>query len=170
MKSPALSENMSEKSKRGRPVVFDKGHLSIMGGFFPEIGSRRHLQNKAYQSIAIGALRSGGDEIGPEYSWLFDPTANVVKSTILSELGRLGDHETIRILARDICVGRVRTSIAVPRLRALRKKQRPADALDLTNKIVNTINAYIELHGSCTNDQILDAIRTAEGVVREREE
>jgi hypothetical protein len=69
---------------------------------YPEIRTRRHIQNIAYQVLALGALED-------------DPTlfaafcsAGRVRTSVLAQLGRLRDDDLIRDVARivvDSCQG-----------------------------------------------------------------
>jgi len=84
--------------KRGRPKFHDEDQLNQLKGVFPDIKTRRGLQNKCYEINALDAIK---DIEGMEF--LYDPQNQTLKSSILSELGRLRNEDNIRLVAQHIC-------------------------------------------------------------------
>ncbi len=77
----AISETVS--IKRGRPTVFAPSFMSVVGGLFPELRSKRQIVAKCYEVEAIDILQDteGVDAI-------FNKT-DTYHATILEQLGRL---------------------------------------------------------------------------------
>ena len=99
-KDTDISETVSEKPKRGRPKINADGHEDHMRRIYHEVKTTRGIQNKIYASRTINVLLEDQD---PCLKWLFDVEANVVRATILTELGRLWDRDVILRIAKQIC-------------------------------------------------------------------
>ena len=97
----AASEN-NGKRKRGRPP-FITAELLAARAIYAEV-TPRHQNNIAYRLRALNLLKDD-----PEFSWIADGPGmtagkrNSWKPGILAELGRIGDVEAVRIIAREIC-------------------------------------------------------------------
>jgi len=91
-------EKVRIKKKPGRPQFQYEDQLNGVKERFPEIKTRRGLQNKCYEINAKLAIK---DEEGMEF--LYDRQNQTHKPSILSELGRLKNEDDIRLVAKYIC-------------------------------------------------------------------
>ena len=85
---------------RGRPKVFTDEWLTFLQGLYPDLHSRRGLQDRAYQVRALRALRDTdfGDQLAYRDKWH-------MRSSLLAALGRFPDDdggELIREVARQV--------------------------------------------------------------------
>jgi hypothetical protein len=115
----AASEILT-KRKRGRPSSFSEMEIVLADGIAPEVGPRQRA-NVIYRQRALRILVND-----PGFSWLADGPAlragkrNAWKPGILSELGRIGDEEAIRIIARELCEKKPLTKAAERAIREWR--------------------------------------------------
>src|SRR5437016_4668522 len=118
MTTAAITENSSEKPKRGRPRLYPAAYEAVF-----RIDAKHHRSgtNGFYRSHALNALGFGQDDVSAEarerYSWLFDLQADSMKRTILAELGQVGNAEAIRTYAGQLCEMKPKTREAVLMLR-----------------------------------------------------
>ena len=89
-----ISEAASEKPQRGRPRLMSPSHEARFRGIWTDLRSRRSIQDRHLGLAAIDAL-GGFDDRCKRYPWLF-PHEEVFRWSLLAELGRLDDAETIR--------------------------------------------------------------------------
>jgi hypothetical protein len=91
--------NQRVMAKRGRPKFENfQGSLEAIRSLYPNIKTRRGLQNKFYELKALNAIKSME---GIEF--LFDSKTDNFKSSILAEIGKTGDDELMRAVAAEIC-------------------------------------------------------------------
>ena len=118
-------------------------------------------------SFAI-ALRACGWNIGKEkepdypYAWLFEHSAggNFKRMTLISELGRFDDEETIRVLAAGCCESKPPVKMAIARLRNYRltgNMTTPGDVFNLYMALLRCLDDYSAAHELSNND-ILEAL------------
>jgi hypothetical protein len=171
-----ISEIVSENRKRGRPrLTLPEWDAAMRGiGYVQSTDTRRTITNKYHRLRAIRVLSAGSD---PRFSWLVSPDADIsagrgkMRHTILAKLGRIADDELLLAVAEKLCSIEPGTRDAVARIRRVRHAGgKQADALDLANEIIATINDYSARYPGTTAKQIEDAIRTAWGKVEEAEE
>lgn len=120
----AISGAAPEKRKRGRPRIMPASYSTFLAEWYPDIRTERGRQDIAYRLRALDVLAD--DE---RFSWLADSEAmeagspNAWKPSILSELGRFGNDETLRSFALALCEIRPRpkTKEAVSMLRRARR-------------------------------------------------
>lgn len=163
----AISENFSEKTI-GRPRAFPREVEATMQaiGIGADATTRRGKVNRYYAHRAFGALFPA-----KEFSWLIDTEehcrtgAAKIRWTILSELGRLQDPDTIRENARVICDQKMRTRDAVVLLRRLRAKPKAGSILGLHEELLGVVNDYCLRHPGFTAHQILAAIEDLSALV-----
>jgi hypothetical protein len=161
-----ITENFSEKPKRGRPRVLDDEYVRIMRGIGCfESRVRRSNINEHFRMHAVGALLNhnpdGMDAGKAEFAYLIHPATEKMKATILTELGRLKDPDTIRACARVVCDQKMHTRKAVVRLRSVRAKPKTGYVLDLCDELIAVVNDFLLRHPEFTFDQALDAIEQA---------
>lgn len=167
-------ENFSETKKGGRPRVVT-GELRRVIDF--AVGNpnatERTRQNKLYQLRAMNTLGLTTEKNTPRaYLWIWGKPHvprqgdHKVKWTVLAELGRIEDAETMRRIAAQVCELKLSTAEAVRAIRRVRTgRVKSGDALELANAIIATINAYMNQHSGLTTDDILNALHTAKGQV-----
>ena len=83
-------------AKRGRPTFKHQGFLEELRLLYPDIKTRRGMQNKVYEIMAVSAIK---DICGVEQIFTQEGT---FRNSIMIELGRIEDPEAIRIVARHI--------------------------------------------------------------------
>lgn len=170
-----ISEPGSKK-KRGRPpgaltpeiVTFIRGTGGDM--------TRRSMQNMLFEGTANTLLREEPNGLHT-YRWLIGASDKDTRRSVLAELGRFEDPDTIRAMARAICKAGEKEDLscaeAKARLRRARlqmegKEPKPASIGDLADALLDTIARYQAEHPDCTAKmadtavwRILDVIRTA---------
>ena len=125
--------------------------------------TRRGKTNRWYGVNALSVL---GDD--PLCAWLGCSDMAALKAgktvkvrwTILSELGRLRDPETIREVAHEICEWKPRAAEAVRWIR----EQRTGRALkpsvsELTDALLKVLNDYKTSHSGMSHRMVRDALR-----------
>ena len=168
----AITEKFSEKPKRGRPRVLNDEFVRIMRGFGGfESRVRRSNINEYFGMHAFGALWNhnpdGMDAGKAAFAYLIHPVTEKMKATVMTELGRLEDPDTIRENARYICAQRMPVREAVVRLRRLRTKPKAGSVWALCNELIAVVNDYRLRHPEFTMDQILDAIEDLRTLVED---
>jgi hypothetical protein len=152
-----FSENISKnKRRRGRQPKFDAATYAL----FAPLGAKSHRgkQNYIYASLAMSVLSKDADR----FACLLKPKT---KSTILAELGRLGDATKIWWAATMICENKLKTGRAIAGLRLMRVGKKEASVSDLTRLIGQTIIRYGERHPSLTMEEIDRALRSVKIVM-----
>lgn len=171
-----ISENISEKPRRGRPRLLSK-ELEQIAIFKdgPYCSPRTH-QNGHYEIRALRVLDITGDQLPEEYRWLMDPDKQRegrserqgYRKTILAELGRIDDDECLQAVAKRICELKPKTRDAILMIRRWRVGgSKPADVRQLANEVIRTINDYLQRHPSTTHQQVLTALTEALEIVEE---
>lgn len=153
-----ISENISEKPKRGRPTVM--GPMETRGLKSIYQAGPRTLLNRHYMLRAMAALELGRDMVADNpYRYLFDIDVSnglgKMRQTILTELGRVEDDHLMRKLADVICEGRMPTQKAIAFIRSVRfdgyaaptARDGSEHATILANRIIETINLYARRYG-----------------------
>lgn len=111
----AFTENISVKSKRGRPR---SNYLDTLGGIYSG-QSRRNLNNKQSMVAAVRVLKSNSAE-----GYFHSPSK--ARVTILAALGRIQNEETLLLVAREIAADKMPTSRALVFIRLLQTSQEAA--------------------------------------------
>jgi hypothetical protein len=158
-KGNGISEAASEKRKRGRPAAFDPDGMRMFRRLYPEIKTKRGLQDKVCQVRAIRLLGKGAD---PSFFWLFCPKTNTVRASILAELGRIEDDEALRVFATQVCESKPKTKDASAIIRRWRLGREPrAEANDLKEAIIATVCDYLKRHPSTVKGHVLNSLWAA---------
>jgi hypothetical protein len=154
------------KPKRGRPQIVDKILKSQYVGLGLEVKTARSLQNFHYQVLAIKYIHDD-----PRFTWLFDLKANTQKKSILTELGRCQDKETIIAFALRICELKPKTRDAIAMLRRARTGMAPKpDIIDLVAHLAGALDRYTADHPDITREQMLLAIDNFRSIVEDEDE
>jgi hypothetical protein len=169
-------ENISEnKRKRGRPLKelhpgygtsrkdFVKSLDKI--GLYSDLKSERGKINASYMADAQGALsdENGNHPLDNEFSFIIAGDRSKCiqyKKTILQELGRLEDPETIREAARIICEQKMSTTNAIRFLRRCRCEPKKGSVLELEIKIERLIVDYCKDHPDITDRDVLNVLES----------
>jgi hypothetical protein len=147
---PDISEAASNngKAKRGRP--------RLMRGFV-------HEQNRCYAAEAVSILVPDFKNIDPEYAWLISRgPPEVYRTTVLAELGRIGDAKHIREWAEILCEKRPRVKDAVTwvrRWRTGRESLYPGGSRsDLRIALYDFCEEYLRTHAGVDFNDIRGAV------------
>ena len=173
-----ISKNFVEKPKRGRPSAIPlEMEIAMRTGGVYEGNSRLGKVNRYYAMKAAGALvvdHPDGKKAGrAAYVWLVSEDDSRWKFTILAELGRMGDPETIRAMSARVCELKPKTADAVLMIRRTRLgRSAPASCIDLTVLLLRTIEKYVTGHQETTRLQmrgaLLNCIEALEAKARQR--
>ena len=167
--SEKISElvRLSERPRRGRPKAFSENWEKLMAGQrvagMKVVGpsqTRRGQLNALYFLHALGVLSLCGVE-HEQLRWLFDIDENRFKRTILAELGRIQDNETMAKMAVDLCELKPITCDAVGMIRRFRLGGLPqASATGLLHHIIEYgIGPYEVTHTGVTPQLVREALR-----------
>lgn len=158
-----LSEKYSEnKRHKGRPRCFPKEFEALWTGLGIGIdyGTRRGKLNRYYALTAMSALK---DE--PGLDWLYrwnemQVGTGKVRWTILSELGRVRDPDTMRDMAREVCEQKPKAAVAVSMIRELRVgRVVPGSAAGLKAALHRTLDAWQMTHPEIRYDLMRDVLK-----------
>jgi hypothetical protein len=148
-----ISEKFSEKPKRGRPTSFSPTAELMFRqmGIGSECTTRRGKMNRWHAQRAFGVLH--GDA---RFTWLADweemhTGNNRARWSILAELGRLRDADTIAIMALRICELKPKTTDAIAMIRRFRLGRKPAgDSEKLFDILARAVDDYRHAHQDAT--------------------
>lgn len=167
----AITENFSEKKRRGRPYSYHGALVAVDPGgqlkqLFPDIGNRQKI-NGFYGIVTLEWFK------GKEgFEWLFEckPGGEYRRRTILNELGRMPNYDTALHAARFLCEHKPKTDEALRYLRAYRqalrgKTKTVGNASSLCNRLIDALNAYVARYPDMDEDSILEAIELLRGTV-----
>lgn len=159
-----ISEEISEKPKRGRPVVMPEEWEKLMTGLgmFTDIHSRRGRVNKWYMAHAMSVLMDESQKIPGRYAWLHDEATQRIRSTILTELGRIEDDALLIAMAGELCNHKPHTKDAVAMIRRVRRVNRKkGSALALADEIIDVLNHYVQRFPDMTHNDTERALNIA---------
>jgi hypothetical protein len=176
--SRAATDNTETPSKkRGRPRVLDEKAESVFRKLFPELRSRRSLQNRAYSSHAASVLKTMPDFL-ERYRWIFGESGEMGatwRHGVLVELGQLRDEQSIINLADAMCQAakerRLTTSEVVALARRGRGKMLVGKELcrssqdGIVNAICAALDQYQRTHPDTETQGILEALNEVYGIV-----
>jgi hypothetical protein len=143
-----ISKTAPEMSKRGRPRIMSGGFEALVAYSAPDVKTQRHKLNVYY---ALQAMSTLGDD--PRLSWIFDSKRMKAgdkkswKPSILSELGRIEDRETMLAVALAICEAKPKTKDAISRIRHARiGRTVPGCMEDVYAAVERAVNDYMCAH------------------------
>lgn len=141
--------------------LFPGNYKASLKGLYPDITTERGLLNVAYRIRAYGALKDI-----PGCSWLCDEEKMVRgekdawQATILMELGKIKDIESMIAIALQICNIKPKQKQGALMVKQARLGKQPGDIVDLANELIATINNYSDRY-EMEPDDILEALQTA---------
>jgi|SRR5579884_2719887 len=169
----AISETASENPahrKRGRQAVYSEQQMNLARQY-SHASTVRGKQNFLCMTRAIEVL-----DYDPEFCWLvgthegINAGKKVFHNSILTELGRIKDEDTLRDIARQICEIKPRCKDALVMIRRWRTgKTRAGDAESLTKAIVQTVEDYCAARSGTTLQIILAALANAAEAFQEQD-
>ena len=160
-KTRSISEPTSKKARpQGRPRAMSPETEAMLRHFHPDVRTKRGIQDVYFRSQTMLALKDH-----PGFEWLMDWDAlmrgdeDAWKPSILTELGRLANPETMRYVAGVLCERQPETPQALAFLRRLRGvAEKPGDAAELAKVIGAAIDRYRRSHPGTTFDQVAEAL------------
>jgi len=163
------SEVTSESSQRiGRPSRFSDETMAYLATTYPEVHSRRGLVDIAYRYRAIGLVKDI-----PACHWLCDVEAmkrgdddKCWQPSILTELGRIDDDNTLIAVAIQVCERQPSREDAIHLIRRYRTTPRPPQNDQLATEILGAINGYIRRYPGTTWPAVHDALDLVQVAVR----
>ena len=160
---------------RGRPRAFSQEEEAIFRNLFPEITTRRGMQNRMYAVRAIGVLNAsaGGDPSG-RFEWLVGPSRDHPKMrfTVLTELGRIDNPADIATFADVLCQKKYTSRMAIALIRQrVRKTANPQPTVDAaTDYLAGAVDAWFEQYPDANRRVMLDALNEVYSIIQERTE
>ena len=145
---------------------------AIVDALTPEVRTERARHDFHYRTRAIQTLC-----YEPRFAWLADEGKMAVgakdawKPSILAELGRIHDADTLRAVALRICELRPSTKDAVAMIRRFRlNREPPANYLDLVYHLAKALDEYVTVHPSTPDEWKLMAMQDLAAWVRDDDE
>jgi len=165
-----ISENVSEKPKRGRPHAIPPHVLAVHTGFFPDVRTTHGKQNIFYQQRALGVLMDD-----PGFYWITGGSGDDImagrtppmRRTILQALGRILDDDELKAIAAEICRLKLKTAPATALIRRHRRAQSRPSALALTGQLARCIDRYLADHPATTWEQVGAALENVAYIVEQ---
>jgi hypothetical protein len=166
-----LSEAASKKRKRGRPRVINRAAEKMVNFVSPDIKTVRGKQDTFYCLRAVDILM-----MDSRFTWIVDPEKMKAgtggwKKSILSELGRIWNHEDLKAVALRICELKPKTKDAVAMIRLCRtRKGEVGDADGLYRAVRLAVNNYLQRHPGTPWAEVESAFLSLLEAVREKKE
>ncbi|WP_417737386.1 hypothetical protein [Rosistilla oblonga] len=165
----------STQPRRGRPEAIPVEELAEIRNWFPEVKTKRGLQNRCYEVRALGTFYHSVDDqerfrhMLPPQAELEAGTAGYSSST-LSQLGRMDEGDAIAA-ADHICREKMTPAESVRFLKSLRcgGRNRKPSRLSLLKKLANVLDAYTAAH-DCDADFVLSVVEDFSEIVSETRE
>jgi hypothetical protein len=160
------TEMISETPPRGRPskLFYSEEHRRQFAALYRETTSSRGLANKTYEVRSMSLLGFGAD---PRFHWLANNTTQKYRQTILAELGRIDDDETLLTVATHLCEMKSTTAIAIAGIRRVRGVRGKPSVEGLRDQLLATVNAWFKAFPDGTWEQVLAAVETFDGDIRQ---
>ena len=168
-KEEALSENFSEKKKRGRPRLLHPEHEKSLrqGNSYCDI---RTIYNKDYATRAqtVLGIKPNNPPDFP-FLWLGDFSKIEIgksqqrgyRKTILAELGRIGDDRNLIEAATEICNRKPTAEDAIEMIRGWRLG-RASVSVSLESTVRKAIENYRKKHSETTDHDIYESLSLLE--------
>jgi hypothetical protein len=158
---------------RGRPRAFPAEQEALFRNLFPEIRTRRGLQNRMYACRAISVLeQSAGGEAGKRYGWLTgasdqDPK---LRFAVLTELGRIDRPADIATFAAALCEKRhpPRVAVALIRQRVRKAGKALPTVDDAVACLAGAVDAWFQRYPDADGRVTLEALNEVYSIIQER--
>jgi hypothetical protein len=131
---------------------------------YPEVRTRRGMQNKVYMSHAFAVLKEVPDH-RERYRWLLGDDGETWRATLLAELGRLRNPGRIVEAADALCTMRPPRERGVAFLRRLRGITSRADPQRLLDVLCTALDAYRRAHPDCAVAMMVEAVSELHEIV-----
>lgn len=122
---PTRTISEAASKNRGRPAVWPEKLLSEYSVLFPGARSHRALVDVCYQQHAQRVLLNASQPA--RFEWLLGGIragGKPCKPSVLAELGRMRDSDTIVLFAEKLCIEKPAVKVAVASLRRVRAQRR----------------------------------------------
>lgn len=156
-------ETVSKKPKRGRPRLIPADAQAALQMVAGEAKSERSRQNCFYALRAIQVL---GED--PRFKWLADRARaheNAWRPTILAELGRIWDEETLRDAAAMICAHKPSTRQAAAFIRRVRGVRRQPASGTLLKRLLDTVGRFVDEYPETSWHDVQESIAALEVMI-----
>jgi hypothetical protein len=170
-KDPAPQEMESETSRHDRPPLAPQSLKHVVSSI-ERTRSRHTMLGQYYMQRALHLLfersDTGADWVPrePEFGYFLAPDLRRFWVTMLTELGRIADDETLRSVARRVSRERPPTQKAVALIRRLRADEPGPRARQLEERLLAAIDEHRGRYPATPATDILAALSTAADVVR----
>lgn len=147
-------ENFSKTNKGGRPRKFSQRDMILMRRVNSDIRTDKTVHNRHYSDAAFRILY---DLNCDEYNHLVDKKKEIVKTTILIELGKVVEtysngEEIMLMLAKTICNKKMKTTRAVDYIKKYRMNQDDSPKLN-KHKISGTLRKIVTVINNANIDE-----------------
>jgi hypothetical protein len=163
----------STAKPRGRPRAFSPEQEALFRNLFPEIQTRRGLQNRMYACRAISVLKqNAGGEASGRYGWLVGVSEENprLRFAVLTELGRLDRPSDIAALAATLCEKRYppRMAVALIRQRVRRTGKALPTVDDAAGYLAGAVDAWFQRYPDADEQVMLEALNEVYSTIQER--
>lgn len=125
--------------------------------------TERSRQNRFYALRAIQVV--GGD---PRFTWLADRARaheNAWRPTILAELGRIGNDQTLRDVVAMICTHKPSARKAAAFIRRVRGVRRQPTGSTLLKRLLDTVGRFVDEYPETSWDDVQKSIAALEVMI-----
>lgn len=170
-KDPAPIEADSEISRHDRPSLVPQSLKHVVSGI-ERTRSRHTMLGRYYTQRALLILFEPGEADAqwvprePEFGYFLSPDSRRSSGTILTELGRIADDQTLRAVARRVAQEQPPIQKAVALVRRLRAGEPGPRPRRLEERLLAAIDEHRARYPATSPTEILAALSTAAGVIR----
>jgi hypothetical protein len=170
-KDPAPTDAASDSSRRDRPPLAPQSLKHVVTSI-ERTRSRHTALGRYYMQRALHILFEPNDAGAewiprePEFGYFLTPDSRRIWVTMLSELGRIPDDETVRSVARMVGQEQPPSHKAVALIRRLRGGEPGPRPRRLEERLLATIDEHWARYPATSATDILAALSTAADVIR----
>ena len=170
-KDPAPTDAASDSSRRDRPPLAPQSLKHVVTSI-ERTRSRHTALGRYYMQRALLILFEPSDAGAewvprePEFGYFLAPDARRLPVTVLTELGRIPDDETLRDVARRVALERPSTQKAAALARRLRADEPGPRPRRLEERLLAAIDEHWGRYPATPAADILAALSTAADVIR----
>jgi hypothetical protein len=168
---PAPTDADSDTSRHDRPPLSPQSLKHVVSSI-ERTRSRHTTVGRYYIQRALLILFEPGDAgtewvpREPEFGYFLTPDSRPSWLTILSELGRIPDDETLRTVARRVAQERPPRQKAAVLIRRLRADGPGPRTRRLEERLLAAIDEHCARHPATSPTDVLAALSTAADVIR----